>query len=221
MTHLGTPGRPKDSLTAKDVVAPMTATTTVPSGLRQATKPNAIAVGLIATLMVAVSIAILPGPLRLFGGGLALLMLAIAVIDARRFIIPDSLSAASLALALASAAVQAPDAILPATLHALIRGVALALMLLAFRNGYAWLRGQEGIGLGDVKLAGIAGAWLDWSTMPILIELAAVAALTTYLVRHLTRGQPMSATHRLPFGLFLAPAIWVCWLLEMALLTPN
>jgi len=147
-------------------------------------------------------------------------MLAIAVIDARRFIIPDSLSAASLALALANAAVQAPDAILPATLHALIRGVALALMLLAFRNGYAWLRGQEGIGLATSssrysrRLAGLVD-----DADPHRV--AAVAALATYLVRHLTRGQPMSATHRLPFGLFLAPAIWVCWLLEMALLTPN
>jgi len=122
---------------------------------------------------------------------------------------------------LANAAVQAPDAILPATLHALIRGVALALMLLAFRNGYAWLRGQEGIGLGDVKLAGIAGAWLDWSTMPILIEFGSRAALATYLVRHLTRGQPMSQRTACRSVFSLAPAIWVCWLLEMALLTPN
>ena len=32
----------------------------------------------------------------------------------------------------------------------------------ALRYGYARLRGRQGLGLGDVKLAFVAGAWLDW-----------------------------------------------------------
>jgi hypothetical protein len=30
----------------------------------------------------------------------------------------------------------------------------------------------------------------------------------------------MSASHRMPFGAFFAPAIWLCWLIEAVWLTP-
>jgi len=69
-------------------------------------------------------------------------MLTIAVIDARRFIIPDLLNLAALALALANAAAQAPDELMERALQALTRVAALALMLLIFRWTYAFLRGR-------------------------------------------------------------------------------
>jgi leader peptidase (prepilin peptidase) / N-methyltransferase len=75
----------------------------------------------------------------------------------------------------------------------------------------------RGIGLGDVKLAGVAGAWLDWPSIPIAVEIAALAALAVCLVRWLAFGRAISATTRLPFGLFLAPAIWIAWLGETML----
>ena len=102
-----------------------------------------------------------------------------------------------------------------------MRGAALALVFLALRNGYARMRGRQGLGLGDVKLAGVAGAWLDWLVMPIAIELAAFAALTGYMLRHVLFRRPISATDRLPFGFFFAPAIWLSWVLETTLLTPT
>jgi leader peptidase (prepilin peptidase)/N-methyltransferase len=64
-------------------------------------------------------------------------------------------------------------------------------------------------------LAFVAGTWLDWMTIPLAIELAAFAAITTYVLRQLILGQPISATTRMPFGLFFAPAIWICWVIEM------
>jgi leader peptidase (prepilin peptidase)/N-methyltransferase len=76
------------------------------------------------------------------------------------------------------------------------------------------------LGLGDVKLAAVAGAWLDWLTIPIAIELAAFAALSAYLFRHLAFGKAISATQRFPFGTFFAPAIWLSWILETALFIP-
>jgi len=79
------------------------------------------------------------------------------------------------------------------------------------------LRGREGIGLGDVKLAGVAGAWLDWPTIPLAIELVALVGLAVYLAIKITSGQPMRSTYRLPFGLFLAPAIWAGWVFETML----
>ena len=105
---------------------------------------------------------------------------------------------------------------------ALLRSGVLALILYAVGAGYARLRGRDGLGLGDVKLAGVAGAWLDWWMMPMAIELAALAALSTYLLRQRATARAVCATDRVPFGLFLAPSIWICWLLEANLerLTP-
>ena len=179
-----------------------------------ATFTNALIAAALSTA-VCVSLIIAPGTIGLLGAGLALIMLAIAVIDGRSFIIPDWLNAAGIVLAIVYAAVREPEAVGPAVAVALLRGLAIALVLFLVRDGYARLRGRQGIGLGDIKLAFVAGAWLDWATIPLAIELAASAALATYLLRRLVSKQPISATTRIPFGLFFGPAIWICWAIEM------
>src|SRR5262249_46200413 len=128
---------------------------------------------------------------------------------------------AALVLGLANAGLDAwPDgwsAVFSSIGAALVRGAVLAGCFFALRAVYSRLRGREGIGLGDVKLAGAAGVWLAWAAIPVAIEIPAVAALTVYVVRQLAGGKMMSATARMPFGLFLAPAIWVGWVLEQTL----
>jgi leader peptidase (prepilin peptidase) / N-methyltransferase len=155
------------------------------------------------------------------GAALALDVLAIAAIDARYFIIPDELTLAALALGIVKAGLDAwPDdwsVVLQTIGAAVLRGVVLAGCFFALRVLYARVRGREGIGLGDVKLAGAAGVWLAWTTIPVAIEIAALGALAVYVVRQLAGGRVMSATARMPFGLFLAPAIWLGWLLEQTL----
>jgi leader peptidase (prepilin peptidase)/N-methyltransferase len=162
----------------------------------------------------AASIIAAPGLGGVAGAGLACLMVAIAAVDARRFIIPDELSAAALALGLVDAAIQQPDAIGAALAGAMLRAAVTAGLFFGLWAAYRRLRGRDGIGLGDVKLAGVAGAWLDWPSIPIAVEIAALAALAVCLARWLGFGRAISATTRLPFGLFLAPVIWVAWLGE-------
>jgi hypothetical protein len=41
----------------------------------------------------------------------------------------------------------------------------LAAMAIPDLSSYQRLRGREGIGLGDAKLAGAAGVWLDWPSI--------------------------------------------------------
>lgn len=164
----------------------------------------------------AASVVAAPGLRGILGAALALVAIAVAVVDARHFVIPNELNLAGLALGLIHAAWLAPEAIPTALALAILRGAALALLFLALRAAYAYWRGRHGLGLGDVKLAGVAGVWLDWLTIPIAIEIAALAALAFYLVRHFS-GHPMRPTDRLPFGAFLAPAIWVGWLVEAIL----
>jgi leader peptidase (prepilin peptidase)/N-methyltransferase len=167
----------------------------------------------------AASIVAVPGSRGWLGAGLALLMLAIAAIDARRFIIPDSLNAAGLALGFLHAFVQGEGDAAGSLAAAALRGAGLALIFLALRAFYALLRGRQGIGLGDVKLAGVAGVWLGWIAMPIAIEIAAVSALAVYAMRHFILRRQVQATTRLPFGLFFAPAIWLGWLLQATVLS--
>jgi leader peptidase (prepilin peptidase)/N-methyltransferase len=169
---------------------------------------------------VAASLWTAPSLSGALGAALALIMLAIAVIDARLFIIPNELTAAAFVLALANAAVQAPTAIWESIGIALLRGVVLALLFFGLRGLYRRLRGRDGLGLGDVKLAGVAGAWLGLLTIPIAIEIAALTALAVFGVRAYARGRVLDRALKFPFGLFLAPSIWLGWLLETMLPAP-
>jgi leader peptidase (prepilin peptidase)/N-methyltransferase len=144
-------------------------------------------------------------------------MISIAIVDARRFIIPDELTAAALALGFLHAAIQGADLIAEGLASAALRGAVLAFAFLGVRILYRRIRGREGIGLGDVKLAGVAGVWLDWSMAPVAIEIAALAALGVYGTRLLSKGRTFRSASRLPFGLFFAPAIWIGWLLQSAI----
>jgi leader peptidase (prepilin peptidase)/N-methyltransferase len=173
--------------------------------------PALIAAGA-ATVAVAASLLASSDLAGLFGAGLAVLMATIAAIDARYFIIPNELNAAALALAMVPSATQIDAA--TAVGLAILRGATLALLFLCLRLAYRLIRKRNGLGLGDVKLAAVAGAWLGWTAMPIAIEIAALMALVAYASRQFMLARSFKSTNRLPFGLFFAPAIWLAWLLQ-------
>ena len=163
------------------------------------------------------SLAVAPGPDGVLGAFLGALMLAIAFSDFQRYIIPNELTGAAAGLALLRAGAVGPEAGWDALLWAAGRALAVALPLLALMAGYRWWRGRDGLGLGDVKLAAVAGAWLSLVTVFAVVELATLSALGAYFVAGAIRKRPMRATAFLPFGLFLAPAIWLGWLAEAVL----
>jgi len=169
---------------------------------------------LLLVAAVAASLLAAPGPDGLAGALLGALMLAIAITDARRYLIPNELTAAAAALALLRAAAIGPDAGAWAVLWAVGRALIIALPLLALMAGYRAWRGRDGLGLGDVKLAAVAGAWLDLPALFAAIEVAALAAIGAYLLHAAIRRRPLKSTALLPFGTFLAPAIWLGWLAE-------
>jgi leader peptidase (prepilin peptidase)/N-methyltransferase len=175
---------------------------------------------LVAGAAVYLSITSAPGACGFLAAGFSIVMLTIALIDYHTFTIPDWLNVAGATLGTVSAAVREPDAMLEAAGMALLRGAFLALIFFLLRYGYAKWRGRQGLGLGDVKLAFVAGVWLNWLTIPLAIQLAALGALSAYLLRQLLSGQSISATNRMPFGLFFAPAIWICWILGTRWLDP-
>ena len=173
---------------------------------------DAALVGATAAGAVLASLAAAPG----WGGGagavLAGLMLAIAVIDHRRMIIPDELNALAFIAGLIAATAGATATPAIAIVHALVRAGLMFALFLAFRAAFRRLRGVEGMGLGDVKLAAVAGVWLDWASLPLVVEIAALSALAAALYARL-RNKEFDLKGRLPFGAFFAPAIWICWLI--------
>jgi leader peptidase (prepilin peptidase)/N-methyltransferase len=190
-----------------------------PAGLKARVRLEAIAATVaVGVLAVGISMAVAHGTPGWLGAGLALAMLAIALVDGQHFIIPDPLNAAGLALGLANSAVLGQGDLIAAMAGAAARAAVLALAFLALRLIYIRLRGRHGIGLGDVKLAAVAGVWLDWSVMPIAVEIAALSALSIYVLRRYVLRHPLRSSSRLPFGLYFAPAIWIGWLLQTTLM---
>ena len=175
---------------------------------------SALTVGALSAVVA--SAVIVPGLPGAIGAGLAILMFAVAITDARHFIIPDWLVVIAVALGFVSVGVDTQfdsNELLIAALHGALAGLAFA----ALRAAYEKLRKREGMGLGDVKLAVVAGVWLDWTAIAGAVEVAAVAALAVTAL-HILRRQPITRATRVPFGLYFAPAIWLAWLVQASLL---
>jgi leader peptidase (prepilin peptidase) / N-methyltransferase len=151
----------------------------------------------------------------IFGVLLGCILVAIAIIDARRHVIPNVLTAAAVVLGLLR--VAAADGELSDFVSALAKAAAVTVPLVLLLLGYRRWRHRDGLGWGDIKLAAVAGIWLDWITILIVVEAATLAALTVYVVNSRLKQRPLKATAFLPFGAFLAPAIWLGWLAEMLL----
>jgi leader peptidase (prepilin peptidase)/N-methyltransferase len=78
------------------------------------------------------------------------------------------------------------------------------------------LRGRDGLGGGDAKLAAAAGAWLGAAALPTVIFLAAVSGLVMALGLRVS-GRKVGGEVKLPFGPPLCTAIWIIWLYDIDL----
>lgn len=171
-----------------------------------------VAIGIVGVAAAIVSIWAAPGAAGILGAILAALMLAIAVTDLCHLIIPNELTFAGVVSAAVNAGLAASGSIIESVALAALRGLVTMLLFFAVRSIYLRLRGREGLGLGDVKLAFVAGAWLDWVMLPVAVEIAAMSALLVYVAWPAAVKHPVDSASRVPFGLFFAPAIWLSWL---------
>lgn len=163
----------------------------------------------------AVSFGLLDFPASVIAGPLALLAVYIAVVDLDRSIIPDAANAALFALGLCLVLAEASSGDrLPALGDALFRAGVIGALFLILRFGHARLTGAIGLGLGDVKLAVAGAPFLSWTALPLAVALAAAAGILAVMARAFLRGEPPSRQFELPFGAFLAPAIWICFVFD-------
>lgn len=134
-------------------------------------------------------------------------LVALAILDARFFWLPDALTLPLVALGLALAVFEGRETALA---HALAAAGAFAALWALNRLYRAW-RGRDGLGLGDAKLLAAAGAWVGPFALPGLV-LAAAATGLLFALAAKAIGREMHGTTELPFGVFLCLAFWLTWL---------
>jgi prepilin signal peptidase PulO-like enzyme (type II secretory pathway) len=186
-------------------------------GSLNATFPRAYFLQSCAAILAAaiLSFLLLPPLPALFSSLLAALAIWIAVVDLEYLIIPDLASAAMAALGLLLVIIETPaGARLEALGDALLRAIIAGGFLLLVRFVFLRFADKEGLGLGDVKLMAGGATFLSWVSLPYSVVLAAFAAMLVIGLRALRHGTRIDREAEIPFGAFLAPGVWLAFVLE-------
>lgn len=129
-----------------------------------------------------------------------LVLLALVVVDLQIQLLPDSLTQPLLWTGLAMAWLEVGP-----SLHSAVAGTMVGYGLLAGVGALFYrCAGRDGIGGGDVKLAGALGAWLGWHLLLWVLLLACLGGALWSLAHR------KGLRHELTFGPFLAaPASFI------------
>lgn len=141
---------------------------------------------------------------------LALLLLALVLIDIEHQLLPDMLTLTLLWLGMLFQILHwLPHVSLQQSVTGALSGY---LLLWCIAHSYRLIRGKEGLGLGDAKLLAALGAWLGWPLLPMLLLLAAGSSLIWLCARSLIFGRSLSTP--VPFGPGLAAAGLILFITE-------
>ena len=137
---------------------------------------------------------------------LAVALVKLSLVDLRERRLPDWLTIPLAAFGLALAAWRTGEVPRPE----LIGAGSGFLLFWALGEAHYRLRGTEGLGIGDAKLLGAAGAWLGWRDLPLVILIAALGALAAAAAGRLRQQE-------IPFGPWLAAAFMALWFVRLIL----
>jgi len=200
---------------------------------RGAARPYALVVwGLLAGLVwTGLDLALagqVTGSLLLLKLVLLALLTAIAAIDARFGIIPDSLSGMLLlmgALNVLLESLHAPVTLTSSSTELAALRPALeaigwrfadaliaVLAAIGLRACYRLVRSRDGFGLGDVKFVGAAAVWVGLPLLPLMLIIAVLSAFGTILLLR-NQGGDLGGGDAIPFGPHLALGLWLAFLL--------
>ena len=124
-------------------------------------------------------------------------MLALFVIDLRHRILPNAITLPGVVVGFVASVFMAPG-----WSDSLIGAVIGGGALLGVAEVYYHLRGEEGLGMGDVKMLAMIGAFLGWKLMLVTLVLASVLG-SVIGIGMLAFGLADSK-YALPLGSFLA-----------------
>lgn len=140
------------------------------------------------------------------------LVLAIAYIDIKTYRIPDPLN---LGLFLSGACYSYFSVDLSLIVQLTSASIVI-LALLCVRLFYSKLRGQVGLGLGDVKMAGAAAVWINPFNMPFLLMFASGSAVVLLILQSVFWGRELNRSSFVPFGPFIGGALMIVWILQVS-----
>lgn len=124
-------------------------------------------------------------------------MIVLFMIDYRHRILPDVITLPGVIGGFAASVVLPPGPV--ASLIGVLAGGG---SLFLINEAYYRIRGHEGLGMGDVKMLAMIGAFLGWKLMVVTLFLGSfTGSLLGLLLITFRRGSMQSA---LPFGTFLA-----------------
>ena len=124
-------------------------------------------------------------------------MIVLFFIDLDHRILPNAITLPGIVLGVAVSFLTPPG--WRSSLIGLLAGGGV---LFAVAETYYRLRGQEGLGMGDVKMLGMIGAFLGWPLMLVTLILASISGSIIGLALIASRRGDMK--YALPFGTFLA-----------------
>jgi len=137
-----------------------------------------------------------------FGLTLLAFLIALSWIDIKSYRLPDRLTFPLMGLGLLQGYVSED-------LRARLIGMALGyIVFVAIEYGFKALRGKDGLGRGDAKLLAAGGAWCGWMVLPFIVFIASGTGLIVALLPSVRRS---AENGRIPFGPFLAFAIFMVW----------
>ena len=132
----------------------------------------------------------------------ACVLVVLFAIDLRHQILPNVITLPGMVIGFALSVVLPPG-----WLSSLIGIVVGAGVLFAIGEVYYRTRGHEGLGMGDVKMLGMIGAFLGWPLMLLTLVLASFMGSIVGVGLLVTRRGDMKAA--LPFGTFLVVGAFV------------
>jgi leader peptidase (prepilin peptidase)/N-methyltransferase len=146
-------------------------------------------------------------------------LVAVTFIDLDHHIIPNAITLPGIPLGLLAALLWPPADWTSGPLFLLSAASGMLLgggMLWAIAAFYEWRTGQIGLGLGDVKLVAMLGAWLGLDAALGVIVLGSLLGIGHALALIALRGGGRKT--KIPFGpaLALAGALHVLWLVLLA-----
>jgi leader peptidase (prepilin peptidase)/N-methyltransferase len=118
-------------------------------------------------------------------------------IDLDHFILPDLFTLGGLSAGLLGAAINPERQFLDAISGVLVGGGFL--LLVAY--GYFWLRGEEGMGGGDIKLLGWIGAVFGWQAIPFVILVSSLLGSVVGILVMIKSKTGLKT--QIPFGPYL------------------
>ena len=159
-----------------------------------------LATELIAALIGAVSVLLLPAEQAIAGAVFGWLLLPLIMLDYQHLWLPNRLVLLLAVMGVLVGPMLTPDIAWTDRATGMLVGF---LSLEFIRQAYKFFRKHDGMGAGDPKLFGALGIWLGWQALPITLLIASAIGLTVVSTLHVIAKHQRD---ELPFGSFLGVA---------------